>query len=271
MDTSRRKVVKVNDSRTLGLQEDVLEEILSKLPVKSLLRFRCVSQEWYALTKSSYFISRHLMHRSSCSDPHHPCFLFLSRLGFSENNSKPPLGISLLRDEEITVLRLPFLSELTSRRDVGLRFVGSKNGLVCCGVLKGIENNKNRTTEGEEDNAPVFQHSIVVWNPATEQFRFLPKPNNIIPLDQDEEEVILYVEDNYCSLSSFALIGFDFVYDHDITEYKLVRVFDHDSDDPDDHGEVVTTFRAQVFVQSTNSRRQAKNELGFPSCENSLA
>lgn len=50
-----------------------------------------------------------------------------------------------------------------------------------------------------------------------------------------------------------------------------MRVFDHDSDDPDDHGEVVTTFRAQVFVQSTNSRRQAKNELGFPSCENSLA
>ncbi|KAK9948656.1 hypothetical protein M0R45_004222 [Rubus argutus] len=30
-------------------------EVLVKLPVKSLLRFTCVSKEWYALIKSSYF------------------------------------------------------------------------------------------------------------------------------------------------------------------------------------------------------------------------
>ncbi|PRQ43759.1 putative F-box domain-containing protein [Rosa chinensis] len=268
METSRSKVVKVSDTLTLGLQEDVLLEILSYLPVKSLLRFRCVSQEWYALTKSPYFISKHLVHRSRCSNPHHPCLLFLSRLaGSSENNFKPLLGFSLLRDEETTFLRLPFWN-LTSQRRDGLWLVGSSNGLVCCVLLIGIKNDKNRTTEGEEDNATVFQQLIVVWNPATERFRFLPKPNNNITLDQDEEEDILRVKDNSLSCP---LIGFDFVHDHDITEYKLVRVFHHDSDDPYDHGKVLTTFRAQVFVQITNSWRQAKNELGFPSCENSFA
>ncbi|KAL5769476.1 hypothetical protein ACOSP7_013630 [Xanthoceras sorbifolium] len=42
------------------LPEDMIIEILSILPVKSLIRFRCVSKSWYALVKSSSFISKHL-------------------------------------------------------------------------------------------------------------------------------------------------------------------------------------------------------------------
>ncbi|KAL5769479.1 hypothetical protein ACOSP7_013633 [Xanthoceras sorbifolium] len=42
------------------LPEDIIIEILSILPVKSLIRFRCVSKSWYALVRSSSFISEHL-------------------------------------------------------------------------------------------------------------------------------------------------------------------------------------------------------------------
>lgn len=49
-------IVKSNDD----ISEDVIVEILSRLPVKSLLRYRCACEFWYALIKSPRLISRHL-------------------------------------------------------------------------------------------------------------------------------------------------------------------------------------------------------------------
>ncbi|KAL5769480.1 hypothetical protein ACOSP7_013634 [Xanthoceras sorbifolium] len=42
------------------LPDDMIIEILSILPVKSLIRFRCISKSWYALVRSSSFISKYL-------------------------------------------------------------------------------------------------------------------------------------------------------------------------------------------------------------------
>ncbi|KAM5580605.1 F-box only protein 8-like [Rosa sericea] len=250
METSRSQVVKLSYTLALGIPENVLVEILSKLPVKSLLRFLCVSQEWHALTKSSYFITRHLVHHSSCSDQSRPCLLFLSRLaGSFEDDCKPLLGFSLLRDEEITFLGLPSLPNLTIKT-VALKLVGSSNGLVFCHVID--TENWTSTTEEKHDIASRFRELLIVWNPATQQFRCLPEPKNNISLEQEEE-------------ATSVLFAFDCVHDHDISEYKLVRVFSHGSDDPKDHGKEVTTFEAQVFNRSTNSWRQVKDKLEFPS------
>ncbi|KAF5938243.1 hypothetical protein HYC85_025749 [Camellia sinensis] len=46
-------------NRDRNLPEDVVNEILSRLPVKSLLRFKCVCKYWYTLIKSLDFISKH--------------------------------------------------------------------------------------------------------------------------------------------------------------------------------------------------------------------
>lgn len=51
-----KMIVKSNDD----ISEDVIVEILSRLPVKSLLRYRCACEFWYALIKSPRLISRHL-------------------------------------------------------------------------------------------------------------------------------------------------------------------------------------------------------------------
>uniref|UniRef100_A0A7N2R7G8 F-box domain-containing protein n=1 Tax=Quercus lobata TaxID=97700 RepID=A0A7N2R7G8_QUELO len=42
------------------LPDDVVFDILTRLPVKSLIRFRCVSKSWYATITSRIFITRHL-------------------------------------------------------------------------------------------------------------------------------------------------------------------------------------------------------------------
>ena len=41
------------------LPEDVIVDILARLPVKSLKRFRCVSLSWRSLIHSPQFISSH--------------------------------------------------------------------------------------------------------------------------------------------------------------------------------------------------------------------
>ncbi|RXH81185.1 hypothetical protein DVH24_005099 [Malus domestica] len=84
------------------LHEEVLVEILSKLPAKSVIRFTCVSKGWYALTKSSYFIARHL-HRSRSAN--NPCSLLVSGIRTEKYNYKT-LAVSLLADEETTLLNL---------------------------------------------------------------------------------------------------------------------------------------------------------------------
>lgn len=43
-----------------NLLEDVIIEVLSRLPVKCLLRFRCVCKHWCAIFKNPSFISKHI-------------------------------------------------------------------------------------------------------------------------------------------------------------------------------------------------------------------
>lgn len=47
-----------------NLPEDLMSEIMTWLPVESLLRFKCVSKSWYAQITDSSFISQHLQRSS---------------------------------------------------------------------------------------------------------------------------------------------------------------------------------------------------------------
>ncbi|KAF5175083.1 F-box protein cpr1 [Thalictrum thalictroides] len=87
--------------------QDVVMEILSRLPVKSLVRFRCVSKTWLKLlTKDTKFIKLHL----NRSHNHLPDFIFQTYLRIeSDMNTK--------------------ISE--SKFDDGVEIIGICNGLVC--------------------------------------------------------------------------------------------------------------------------------------------
>ncbi|KAL7166820.1 hypothetical protein ACSBR2_037484 [Camellia fascicularis] len=49
-----------NPNAMLSLPEEIITDILSRLPVRLLLRFRCISMHWRALIDSSDFVKLHL-------------------------------------------------------------------------------------------------------------------------------------------------------------------------------------------------------------------
>lgn len=128
--------------------QDFVIEILSWLPVKSLLRFRCVCKSWRALISNFYFVNKHLSHavttrlqilKSSPSFPHE-----LYQTSLKVANRK---------------LDLPTLSEVYS---VGfgsipgrmITIVGSCNGLICLQLSFG---------------------SFLLWNPSTRVTKLSPR------------------------------------------------------------------------------------------------
>ncbi|CAA2963841.1 F-box CPR30-like [Olea europaea subsp. europaea] len=42
------------------IPQDLVEEVLSRLPVRSILRFTCVSKQWRTINDSPYFIKIHM-------------------------------------------------------------------------------------------------------------------------------------------------------------------------------------------------------------------
>ncbi|XP_038698578.1 F-box protein CPR1-like isoform X4 [Tripterygium wilfordii] len=53
------------------LPREIIMEILIRLLVKPLLRFRCVSMSWYAMIDSKNFINRHVKHSIETTTNHH--------------------------------------------------------------------------------------------------------------------------------------------------------------------------------------------------------
>ncbi|CAK9162926.1 unnamed protein product [Ilex paraguariensis] len=124
--------------------EDVEKEILSRLTVKSLLRFKCVCKSWHVLIESQTFIDFHLSKAATEEDN---CLVLHRRRDFTKEYVASVLctqTLSLLVD-----LEFPYFED----NKMGISIVGSCNGLVClC------------------DNGHLF----AVFNPATREFKALP-------------------------------------------------------------------------------------------------
>ncbi|XP_062015337.1 putative F-box protein At3g51171 [Rosa rugosa] len=75
-------------------EEDVIAEILARLPVKSLMRFRCVCKSWRALISESYFVKKHLNYGERGITESTPRFIFML---------DPPLSLdfeALMKDDD---------------------------------------------------------------------------------------------------------------------------------------------------------------------------
>ncbi|XP_026430416.1 putative F-box protein At4g38870 [Papaver somniferum] len=55
--------VESGDSKAVMDEENVVNNIVSRLPLKSLMRFKCVAKRWCNLFQDPYFIDLHLNHR----------------------------------------------------------------------------------------------------------------------------------------------------------------------------------------------------------------
>ena len=102
-----------------SLGEDNIKIILSKLPVKSLMRFKYDSKRWFALiTTDSYLITTHLHHSNTTK----LCILS----GIVDDEEKSVYNMLLLHDES-SIEELELDHQLV---DQIFGIVGSSNGLV---------------------------------------------------------------------------------------------------------------------------------------------
>lgn len=134
--------------------DDILEEILLRLPEKSVFKLILVSKRWLCL-----------ICRSSFRDHYHTRWkINFNLLGFFVNNhlylGKPKNGISRPKSEPALQL-LPTCDEGDDLNSSGVLkklgyFIDSSNGLILCG------------------RHPITYY---VWNPLTKQHYQLPQPN----------------------------------------------------------------------------------------------
>ena len=136
---------KANKKMSDFLPEDLIQEILFKLPIKSLVRCTSLSRTWNSLIKSPAFISKHLQRTISSTDHQS---LFLLRLCSKEREEQYSLRLDNQDFNEHMQLHFPFES-LKSYFHV----IGSCNGLIC--LAKVIR------------RRPV---SFIFWNPLIQKY-----------------------------------------------------------------------------------------------------
>ncbi|GMP21834.1 hypothetical protein CsSME_00000102 [Camellia sinensis var. sinensis] len=126
----------------MNLPEDVLFEILLRLPVKSLLRFKAVCKSFYIVITNFAFISKHLNNKGI------PRLLVCHR----DNHSNKRL-VSLFTNDNLAEPMSLDVPPFFNNNFGHVRLIGPCNGIVC---LYG------------------FPDNIALWNPATRDFKSLP-------------------------------------------------------------------------------------------------
>jgi F-box interacting protein len=169
------------------LPEELITGILSRLPVKSLLRFRCVSKAWFALIKDPTFINMHLH-----SNTERTLIMQTTMTRNLEDDRRLNLYYFLvnLSDEDQPVEVFPpfYDRHISSFPD---EIVGCCNGLVC------IRSYEHKRT--------------VIWNPSIRKYKKLPsEPTLLAPRCR----------------SYFAFRGKDFAFGYDPVnnDYKVLKI-----------------------------------------------
>jgi F-box interacting protein len=134
------------------LPDEVVVDILQRLPVKSLLRFRLICRSWNSLITTPAFIDSHLNRSIENNDSNNlPHPLLIVRYCPENPNAE---HYKLFRDdeafEECTELEFP----IKSRRINHFLLIGSENGLICF----------------------LEQERYILWNPSIRKVVTLPKP-----------------------------------------------------------------------------------------------
>ncbi|KAL4562678.1 hypothetical protein LXL04_026708 [Taraxacum kok-saghyz] len=130
----------------------IQEEIMKRLPVKSLLQFRTVSKTWKSLIDSSDFITAHIFHRHT--QQHH-------LLASYANPMDETQYVSFIDDDTLPKQRSihtlpPFLKQL-----IHPEVVGSSHGLFCL----------------YDSNAIFTTKMVVLWNPSIRKLVVVDMPN----------------------------------------------------------------------------------------------
>ncbi|KAL0006017.1 hypothetical protein SO802_013578 [Lithocarpus litseifolius] len=199
------------------LPEDLVIQILLWLPVVSLLRFKCVCKSWCALINGQNFINKHLLHNQTTSNKNRNTrFLLIQRQKSSNDHV-----FSKLQYESLEILSTQAAPSqyFGIPNHVAINIVSSINGLVCLDLnVRGLD--------------------IVLWNPATNETKIVPKSGISYPQGR--------------ALSRDIGFGFDFK----TNDYKVVNLLEIYDPDPELYFyEINFFYAAEVYCLSTGSWR----------------
>lgn len=130
------------------LPRETLINILTRLPAKTLLRFRCICKSWLSLLSSPDFTSAQL--QTTAAKPP----LLLLR-GYSLTGLTPRYKelYSLRSDDANFTSLLDLLCPFNTRPANFFRVVGSCNGVICL-----------------SDDLLGYTYTVILWNPAIRRY-----------------------------------------------------------------------------------------------------
>ncbi|XP_059280934.1 F-box/kelch-repeat protein At3g23880-like isoform X1 [Lycium ferocissimum] len=132
----------------IGFQEEILLDILSRLPMLPLLRFKCVSKFWKTLISDPYFIMKHQSHHKNDLNSQKLLVVEDMTTFFSSSLST----VQLVED----VQNLDCVSNIKPFDNCNI--YGCCDGLVLLGFV-------NR-----------YDKQLLLWNPSTRESTVLPHP-----------------------------------------------------------------------------------------------
>lgn len=186
-----------------NLSEDVLVEILARIPVKSLMRFKCVCRSWYCLISDTAFIRKH--------------FILYT-------NNPENLGHLLVANSTMNMYKGDAFSLVSSHDDAFFGQLVEYDGpakIDTTLLMDFRELDHNYYTYSCHGLGLVclrdpIDENIALWNPTTREFRILPECPKLPELpDRDYPYYgrLYYAPHVYCGLG----------YDSDNNDCKLVH------------------------------------------------
>jgi F-box interacting protein len=170
----------------VSLPQDLVDDILSRLPVKSLIRFKCVSKAWHALITSRQFATSHF--QKSSQNPK-----VLVMIGHEDYHVRVVQSKALVISQnhvEFEPVDVGFPLRGTTNIGRVHTTLASCNGLVC--------------VEFFDQYTDTYEY--LVWNPSTRSNRNIPRSTTFD--------------------SSFdGSYSFGFGYDYSTHDYKLLRSY----------------------------------------------
>ncbi|KAG5588570.1 hypothetical protein H5410_049004 [Solanum commersonii] len=163
-----------------NLTPGLIIEILSRLPVKSLLQYRSVSKYWLDLISTPKFIKSHLsLSTSNKENTHHRLMMRLSR--FTKPLYNQCSFRSLLYDSvtETSDLNIPMIKNHYEN----FHILGSVNGLIL---------------------------GLFLWNPSIRKYKKLPSPSFETRRSYASDYSYCFIYDEFCDDYKVVVILFDF-------------------------------------------------------------
>ncbi|XP_059639620.1 F-box/kelch-repeat protein At3g23880-like [Cornus florida] len=182
------------------LPEELITEILTRLPVKILVQMRCVCKSWCSLITSCYFINSKLNQTIHFNKFNNARTLVIAHYINGEEKGEGRVSINLY-DERVGTCPIEIDSPIPNCGS-DFRIYGSCNGLVCL-----------------TDNAFDHVNSLILWNPSIRKSVRLPKPSIGIDSHTDTYSKVASADS---SAPNQVVIGYGF--DSKSNDYKVVRI-----------------------------------------------